>query len=127
MSKKFFVLLLFCLVARAAIRRTRSEPCLLAAGTEWLLTSVAREEPVLRYRPTVSAALLRGEAYLPARRAVPVALQDRFSLLSLDAAVCTVLYLRFRLVRRAERIVVVIADVAAAVVVELAAARVLVR
>jgi len=120
--KNFVVL--FCLAVRVAIRRTRSEPRLLTRCAEGIIAAVAREEPILGCRPTVRAALLRGEACLPAWLTVPVAGQLRFCFLPGDAAISTVL-LRRR-VLWATRIVMVIADVAAAVVVELAAARVLV-
>lgn len=119
----FFVLyfLLFCLVARAAIRRTRSEPRLLTAGTEWLFTSVAGEESVLRYRPTVSAALLRGEAYLPARRAVPGTGQLGFCFLSYNTAIITSV---LEFVLWASRVIFVVADLVTMLIVDLAATRV---
>ena len=84
----------FCLVARVAIRRTRSEPRLLTCCAEGIIATVAGEEPILGYRATVRAALLRGEACLPAWLTVPVAEQLGFCFLPDGAAISTVLLLR---------------------------------
>jgi hypothetical protein len=109
------------------LRRGRAVGSLLTVSTQRIVAAIAGEVPVLWCVAAVSTGLLRAKTYLPARRAVPVAQQDRFSFLPLEPTVCTVLCLLCRLVRRAVQIIIVIADAVAAVVVELAAARVLVR
>jgi len=74
---------------------------------------------------TVSKGVLRAETRLPARRTVPVTEKKWLSLLTLDSAVCAGLWQQIsnrRAVRRATRIIAVIADITAKIVVELAAA-----
>jgi hypothetical protein len=110
------------------VRRARAIEILLAVRTERLLTAVAGEMAIFRHMTTVGAGLLRAETRLPARTAVPITEKNRLSLLTLDSAVAAALWRQIskrRAVRRATRIVAVVTDVAAKVVVELARAVVL--
>jgi hypothetical protein len=107
------------------VRRGRAIEFLLAVRTERLLTAVAGEVTILWHMTTVGAGLLRAETRLPARTAVPITEKNRLSLLTLDSAVTAALWRQIsnrRAVRRAMRIVAVVANIVSAIVVDLAAA-----
>jgi hypothetical protein len=107
------------------VRRARAIEFLLAVRAERLLTAVAGEMAIFRLMAAVCAGLLRAKTRLPARTAVPITEKNRLSLLTLDSAVAAALWRQIsnrRAVRRAMRIIAVIADITAKIVVDLAAA-----